>query len=55
MHFCLNEIRTLVAMATKRTLPLTCNEKAEIGIYLTEDILTKVLQKCSLSSPLPTI
>ena len=31
--------------------------KVEIGIYcyLTTDILTKVLQKCSLSSPLPTI
>ena len=31
--------------------------KVEIGIYcyLTADILTKVLQKCSLSSPLPTI
>ena len=29
--------------------------KVEIGIYcyLTADILTKVLQKCSLSSPLP--
>ena len=31
--------------------------KVEIGIYcyLTTDILTKVLQKCSLSSPLLTI
>ena len=31
--------------------------KVEIGIYfcLTEDILTKVLLKCSLSSSLPTI
>ena len=31
--------------------------KEEIGIYLcvTADILTKVLQKCSWSSPLPTI
>ena len=31
--------------------------KVEIGICfcVTADILTKVLQKCSLSSPLPTI
>ena len=31
--------------------------KEEIGIYfcLTVDILTKVLQNCSLSSPLPTV
>ena len=31
--------------------------KVEIGIYcyLTADILIKVLQKCSLSSPLPTV
>ena len=31
--------------------------KMEIGIYfgLTAGILTKVLQKCSLSSPLPNI
>ena len=29
--------------------------KIEIYFYLTADILTKVLQKCSLSSPLPNI
>ena len=31
--------------------------KVEIGIYfcVNADILTKVLQKCSLSSPLPSI
>ena len=29
--------------------------KSEIYCYLTADILTKVLQKCSLSSPLPSI
>ena len=35
--------------------PLTYNGKSENGIhcYLTADILTKVLQKCSLSGPLP--
>ena len=51
--FCSNWIRTLVAM-----LPLTYNlGKVEIGLYcyLTADILTKVLQKCSLSSPLPNV
>ena len=39
-------------------LPLTYNGgKMKIGTYcyLTADILTEVLQKCSLSSPLPTI
>ena len=29
--------------------------KVAIGVYLTADILAKVLQKCSLSSPLPNI
>ena len=29
--------------------------KVEIGIYVTADVLTEILQKCSLSSPLPTV
>ena len=31
--------------------------KVEVGLYcyLNADILTKVLQKCSLSSPLPNV
>ena len=29
--------------------------KIGINYYLTADILTKILQNCSLSSPLPTI
>ena len=51
---CLNRIRTLVAMATN-SYPLTYNGKMKNGIYcyVTADILTYVLQKCSLSSPLP--
>ena len=38
--------------------PLTYNGKSEknnIYYYLIADILTKVLQKCSLSGPLPNV
>ena len=54
--FCSNRIRTLVAMATY-SFHWLIMEKVEIGIYcyLTVDILTKALQKCSLSSPLWSI
>ena len=43
-----------VAMASFHRLTMV---KVELGIYfcVTADILTKVLQKCSWSSPLPTI
>ena len=48
--------RTLVAMANLSFHRLIMG-KVEIGIYfcVTADILTKVLQKCSWSSPLQTI
>ena len=54
--FCSKRIRTLVAMATYSFHWLIMG-KVEIGIYcyLTVDILTKVLRKCSLSSPLWSI
>ena len=54
--FCSNQIRTLVAMATFFCLCFIMG-KLEIGIYCyhTADILTKVLQKCSFSSPVPSI
>ena len=56
MVFCSSQIRTLVAMATDCCLWLIMG-KVEISIYccLTADILTKVLQKYSLSSHLPNI
>ena len=48
--FCSNRLRTLVAMTTYSFHWLIMG-KVEIGIYccLTADILTNVLQKCSLS------
>ena len=51
--FCSNRIRAVVAMATYSFHWLIMG-KVETGIYcyFTVDILTKVLQKCSLSSPL---
>ena len=54
--FCSNRIRTLVAMATYNWhWPIM--EKVEIGIFccLIADILTNIIQKCSLSSPLQFI
>ena len=38
--------------------PVTYNGKSEkkgVYCYLTADILTKLLQKCSLGSPLPNV
>ena len=51
--FCSNWIITLVAMATY-SFHWLIMRKMKIGIYcyLRSDILTKVLEKCSLSSPL---
>ena len=56
VFFCSKLIRTLVAMAAYNCHWLIMG-KVEIGIYcclINADILTKVLQNCSLSSPLPT-
>ena len=56
MLFCSSRIRTLVAMATYSFHWLIMGKmELDIYCYLTVDILTKVLQKCSLSSPLWSI
>ena len=47
-----------VTMVTYIFHRLTCimgKVKVDLYFYLIADILTKVLQKCSFSSPLPTI